>query len=94
MFVLKTVIYCTTIAAAMFLGAWELRLRLQLTDWAVDPLKRASKIGFINDLSEQFRREWVLRNLPKDKLSKFRRVVLLKFLFAALLIVEVIVLQR
>ena len=94
MFVLKTVIYCTTIAAAMYFASWELRLRRQLTESAVEPLKRVSKIGFINDVSEQFRRERVLRELPKHQLSKLRRVALLKFLFAAILIAEVIVLQR
>jgi hypothetical protein len=78
----------------MFFASWELRLRRRLTDGAVQPVERVSNIGFINNVSEQFRRERVLRDLPKDKLFMLRRVAMLKFLFVAILIVEVIVLQR
>lgn len=94
MFILKVVTYCATIAAAMFFAFWELRLKRQLTDDAVRPVERVSDLGVMNDLSERMRREQVLRDLPKQALFKLRMVVALKFLLVAILILEVIILQR
>ena len=94
MFILKVVTYCATIAAAMLFAFWELRLKRQLTDGAVRPVERVCDLGVINDLSERMRREQALRDLPKQALFKLRMVVVLKFLLVAILIAEVIVLQR
>jgi hypothetical protein len=94
MFILKVVTYCTTIAAAMFFAFWELRLKRQLTDSAIQPVERVSDLGIMNDLSERMRRERVLRELPKQRLFKFRMVVMFKFLFVAILIAEVLILQK
>lgn len=94
MFIFKVVTYCTTIAAAMFFAFWELRLKRQLTDSAMRPLQGVSDLGIMGDLSERMRREQVLRSLPKHALFKFRMIVMLKFLFVAILIAEVIILQN
>lgn len=94
MFILKVVTYCATIAAAMFFAFWELRVKRQLTDGAVRPVERVSDLGVMNDLSERMRREQVLRGLPKQALFKLRMVVALKFLLVAILILEVIILQK
>jgi hypothetical protein len=91
---LKIFIYSLTIALAMFFAFWELRLKRQLTDSASPPSTRPSEFGVINDLSERMNRERVIAGLPKEALTKFRTVVALKFLFVAILIVEVIVLQK
>jgi hypothetical protein len=48
----------------------------------------------MHDLSEKMERERALGALPKAALAKFRIVVGLKFLFVALLNIEVIMLQR
>jgi len=40
------------------------------------------------------KREQYLKQLPREKLSKYKLAVTLKFFFVALLIAEVIVLQR
>jgi hypothetical protein len=78
----------------MFFAFWELRLKRQLTD-SISPQSTAiSDTGVINDLSERMRHERALRELPKAALSKLRAVIALKFLFVAILIIEVIVLQR
>ena len=93
MFILKVVIYGVTILAAMLFGFWELRLKEQLTDSAVQPSKMVSDFGAIN-LSERLKREEILRGLPKETKSKYRKVVMFKFLFVAMLIAEVIIFQR
>ena len=94
MFILKVVIYSATIAAALFFGFWELKLKRQLTDGAFQPSKNVGDFGALNDLSERMQRERILRGLPKQVLLKFKMVVGLKFLFLAILIVEVIFLQK
>jgi hypothetical protein len=93
MFILKVLTYCVTIAASMFFGYWELRLKRQLTDDTPQPPVSISDMGVINDLKEQMKREQYLRSLPKQSLFKYRRAVMLKFLFLAILIAEVILLQ-
>jgi hypothetical protein len=94
MFILKVVTYSATIAAAIFFAFWELRLKRQLTDGEARPVERVSDPGVINDLSERMRREQALRYLPKQALFKLRMIVVLKFLLVAILIAEVIILQR
>ncbi len=78
----------------MFFGFWEDRLKRQLTDSAMKPLVWVSDVGIMHDLKERMRRERVLRHLPKQALFKFRMVVVFKLLFVAILIAEVIILQR
>jgi hypothetical protein len=90
----KVVLYCATIAAALFFAFWELKLKRQLTDGALQPLKSVSDMGISNDLSERMKRERLLRSLPRQMRFKLRMVVGLKFLFVAILIVEVILLQK
>jgi hypothetical protein len=94
MFLVKVIIYSATILAVVFFAFWELRLKRQLTDGISPDSGMVSESGFIHDLSKRMERERVLRSLPKEKLVKFRRVVALKFLLVALLIIEVFVLQR
>jgi hypothetical protein len=93
-FTLKVVTYCATFGAALFFGFWELKLKRQLTDDAPQPPVTVSDMGVINDLKEQMRREQYLRSLPKQALFRYRRAVVLKFLFMAILIAEVIFLQK
>ena len=78
----------------MFFGFWELRLKRQLTDGAMQPMEEVSNLAIMNDLSDRMRREQVLRDLPKRVLFKLRLVVAFKLLFVAALIAEVIILQR
>ena len=91
---LKFITYFSTIAFAMFFAFWELRLKRQLTDDASSLSRSPSELGVMNDLSARMNRERSLESLPKDARAKLRTVVALKFLFVAILIVEVIVLQR
>lgn len=93
MFVLKALTYGVTILVAMFFGFWELRLKEQLTDTVVQPSKTVSDFGAVN-LSDRVRRERALGDMPKQALFKLRTIITLKFLFLAILVVEVIVLQR
>jgi hypothetical protein len=88
---LKFVTYFLTIAFAMFFAFWELRLKHQLTDRASSPSRSPSELGVMN---ERMNRERLIESLPKKARARLRTVVVLKFLFVAILIVEVIVLQR
>ena len=94
MLIAKILIYSATIAAGLLFGFWELKLKHQLTDDALHPPARVDDLSIVNDLSERMKRERFLRTLPRQKLQKIKLVVGLKFLFVALLIIEVIVLQR
>lgn len=68
---LKALTYSVTILAAVFFGFWELKLKNQLTDTAVQPPKMVSDFGVV-DLSDRLRRERALRDLPKQTLFKLR----------------------
>ncbi len=95
MLALKAVLYALTAGSAFSFGIWELRLRNQLTD---DQLEQKNETpgdsGFFFDLKRQFRRERILAGVTPGARSKYRVVAGLKFLFAAILVIEVIVLQR
>jgi hypothetical protein len=92
-FILKVVIYSATIAAFMFFGFWELRIKQQLTDEAPQLPESVVDRGVLDDLTERMKREQYLRSLPKQALVKYRRVVMLKFLFFAILFAEMIYFQ-
>jgi hypothetical protein len=91
---LKVVIYCVTIAVALFFAFWEARLKRQLTDEAPQPPVSVSDMGVINNLKEMIKREQYLNCLPKKATVKYRRAAMLKLLFVAILIAEVIFLQK
>ena len=93
MFVIKALTYGVAILVDMFFGFWELRLKEQLTDTVVQRSKMVSDFGAV-DLSDRLRRERTLGDLPKQALFKLRMIVMLKFLFVAILVAEVGVLQR
>jgi hypothetical protein len=90
----EVIVYCATIGAGMFFAYWEHKLRLQLTDEAVQPLKYVSDLDFLYDFKEGLQRERFLRSLPAQVKFKYRVAVGLKCLFFAILIVEVFVFQR
>ena len=94
MFILKAIVYVTTITLMMFFAAWELRLKRRLTDSAIGPPQGVADLGVLGALSERMQRERIMSSLPKEKLRTYRRVVALKFLCFACLIIEVIILQR
>jgi len=91
---LKIALYCVTSAAALFFAFREQKLRRALTDEEFQPSKNVGDFGVLNDLSEEMQRERILRALPPQALRKYRMAVGLKFLFVAILIAEVIVLQK
>ena len=94
MHILKIALYLLTIAGAFFFAFWEIKLKEQLTDGALQQHESASDFGIWNDLSIKIRRERSLKNLPRRQLFKFRVIVSFKFLFVAILVVEVIFFQR
>jgi len=75
----------------MFFAFWEERLKRQLTDGIVQPVKLVSDLGIIN---EQIRREQALKTLPRHALAKLRLVIRFKLLFLVLFVAEVFVLQQ
>jgi hypothetical protein len=91
----KVALYVLTIAISFFFGLWELRLKRQLTDEALAPQREdVSELDPLYELRRGFRRERILRSLPRETISKLRIVVTLKFVCVAILVVEVILLQR
>lgn len=94
MVILKSFVYVTTIALMMFFGFWELRLKRRLTDSAVQPPQGVADLGVLGALSERMQRERIMSSLPKEKLRTYRRVMVLKLLCFACLIIEVLLLQR
>ncbi len=96
MFVFKAVLYILTIGSMFFFAGWERRLRRRLTEEGLQQ-QRESLREYPFDFStirEEFRREHILMSLPPEALSRYKAVVILKFVFFAILILEVIVLQR
>ena len=94
MLISKVALYLLTFAGALYSAYWEERIKRELTDGAVEQRVNVSDIGFLNDLLNEIRRERYLYRLPPDTLRKYRRVVQLKFLFAGVLILEVIFLHK
>jgi hypothetical protein len=94
MVTLKILIYCVTIAAMFFFASWEMRLKRRLTEDALQTPRDVVDFGVLDALSDRMERERFLKSLPPEKLFKFRVVMGLKFLFIAMLIIEVICLQK
>jgi hypothetical protein len=96
MLALKTALYTLTIGFAFFFASWELKLRRRLTDDALD--QQNENVSDYADVSygirREVRRERIKKSLPAEILFKLRIVASLKFLFVAILIAEVIFLQR
>jgi hypothetical protein len=90
----KIALYILTTAACFFFAFWELKLKSQLTAGVAEEDKYVSEYGVVNDLRLRMKREHYLKQLPREKLSKYRLAVTLKFFFVALLVAEVIILQR
>jgi hypothetical protein len=92
--IFKAATYLITISGFFYCGYWQLRLKRELTDKYIPPIKMVSELGIKQSLSEGMMRERILKELPKASVAKFKRVVALKFLFMAMLALEVILLQR
>jgi hypothetical protein len=94
-FIFKAVLYVLTAGSALVFGFWEFKLRDQLTDEKLEQQdERPSDYGLLYGLKRQLRREGILRNFPPETRSKYKMIVGLKFFFMAILIAEVIILQR
>ncbi len=92
----KAVLYTVTIGIAFFFGFWEWRMRRRLTDEALEQQNEnvSDYSDVLYDIRKETRRERILKSLPPASLFKFRVVASLKFLFVAILVIEVIFLQR
>ena len=90
----KGVTYTVTLALALLCAFWELRMKRQLSDKAIEASGYKNASGSLNDMSEKIERERLLSTVPKEDLKALRAIVVLKFVFVAVLIVEVIVLQK
>jgi hypothetical protein len=94
MLAFKFALYVLTLGIAFFFGFWELRLKHQLTDEALEQHQGVSDYGVLHGLSRKIRRERLLKNLAPDLRFKLRMLAILKLVFLAILIVEVILFQR
>ncbi|MGA9672437.1 MAG: hypothetical protein WBQ94_24695, partial [Terracidiphilus sp.] len=72
----------------------EIKLKRQLTDETLEQGESVSDYsGLFYGIRKEMRRERLLKNLPSKTLLKLRIVIAIKFLFAAILIVEVLLLR-
>lgn len=95
MFAFKTALYILTIASLFSFGLWEWKLKRQLTDEFLEQQHESvSDIDSFYEIRRNFKREHILKSLPREALFKLRVVVSLKFLFFVILIIEVAFLQR
>jgi hypothetical protein len=71
-------------------------MEAELADKALVQLQECVRdySDFSYGIGREIRWERVLRSLPPESLSKLKIIATLKFLFAAVLIAEVVVLQR
>lgn len=96
MLAFKVVLYIVTIGSAFFFAFWEWKLRRRLTDEAL--AQQSESVSDYSDLSydirREMRRERILKSLPPEAMFKLKVIASFKFLFVAVLIVEVFFLQR
>jgi hypothetical protein len=73
-----------------------MRLKRRLTDEALEQQHESVREYpyTLSTIRDEFRRESILNSLPPQALSKYRVLVILKFLFFTALVIEVIVLQK
>jgi len=94
MLVFKIALYILTIAFAFLFAFWERKLEHQLTDELLEQQhENISDLDSFYEIRRDIRRQRILSNLPREALFKLRVVVSLKFLFGAILVLEVIILQ-
>ena len=91
MLAFKSALVVLTLAVAMFFGFWELRIKRQMTDDALDREETVSDYSDVSyDMRRDIRRESILRNLPPEPRSRLRVVLSLKLIFVGILIIEVL----
>lgn len=92
----KIALYVLTLGTALFFAFWEMSLRRRLTDEALEQQRESvsDHSDVLYDMRKEIRRERILKSLPRKDLFKLRVVVSLKFLFLAVLLFEVVLLQR
>ena len=91
MLAFKSALVVLTLAVAMFFGFWELRIKRQMTDDALDREETMSDYSdVLYDMRRDIRRESILRNLPPESRSRLRVVLSLKLIFVGILIIEVL----
>lgn len=91
---MKVLLYILTGTCALFFAFWEEKLKRDLTNSVPQRLGTISEIGFLDDIKKGFDRERFLATIPAEVKRKLRIVVVLKFVAAVVLILEVILLQR
>jgi hypothetical protein len=95
MLAFKAALYTLTIGSAFFFAFWEWKLRRRLTDEALE--RHTESVSDYSDalygIRKETRRHRILKSLPPEALFKLRAVASFKFLFVAILIIEVIFLQ-
>jgi hypothetical protein len=94
MLAFKIALYTVTLASAFLFGFWENKLFSELTDGAEQEEKNVSQFGFFNDISNRIKRRRFLKTLSPEMTFKYKVIVGMKFLCMAMLIAEVLVLQR
>ncbi len=95
MLVFKITLYALTLGMAFFFGFWEMKLRGELTEEALErqPETVSDYCDIFYNIRKQVRRERVLNSLPHEARSKLNVIIGLKFVFALILFIEVVLLQ-
>jgi hypothetical protein len=95
MLAFKVALYILTSTSALFFGFWELKLKRQLTEEALNQQhETVSDIDCFYGFRRDIRRGRILKSLPPEALFKLRMVMSLKIIFAVAFVIAVIILQR
>ena len=91
MLAFKSALVVLTLAVAMFFRFWELRIKRQMTNDALDREETVSDYSdVLYDMRRDIIRESILRNLPPESRSRLRVVLSLKLIIVGILIIEVL----
>jgi len=96
MIAFKAALFVLTFGCALFFAGWAMREKRRLTVEALEQQHESVSdyCEVFYDIKKDIRRERILRSLPPQALSKYRVLGILQFVFLAMLVLEVILLQR
>jgi hypothetical protein len=94
MLTFKGALYLLTFTCALVFGFWESRLKRQMTEGLLRDNESVGDMGLLSSVTEEIKREELLKKFPPEKRSKLNMIVSLKLLCFFALILEVALLQR
>ena len=94
MHTVKIAVYALTVTGMFFFGFLELKLKRDLLDNYPREPERVSDMGALSSIFMGIKDERLLNSLPSELRHKDRVAARFKFILFAILIIEVLILQR